>query len=237
VRRKAACYRCRKGNTGVPQTIASWLKAKKTTRSVSSIPENLNKPRTSRTSRGLLQSQQTRRSTQRRLTLTPTHSAITPTQPVTRTISQPSDIAATSCQIVSLPSTSKPSATTVDPDSGTEEVGCTTSLNNKVGKELNVEVINTLFHERTICRVKFSQDGKYLAAGCLDGKAYVYDISEGGILLWHVLDSVPLELSLICSTYPVFSRICLRKRAISTPYVSAMTESTSPPVHRRDTSM
>jgi WD40 repeat protein len=205
VRRKAACDRCRKGNTGVPQTIASWLKAKKTTRSVSSIPENLNRPRTSRTSRGPLPSQQTRRSTQRRLTLTPTHSAITPTQSVTRTISQPSDIAVTSCQIVSLPSTSKPSATTVDPDSG-------------------MEVINTLFHERTICRVKFSQDGKYLAAGCLDGKAYVYDISEGGILLWHVLDSVPLELSLICSTYPVFSRICLRKRAISTPYVSAMTE-------------
>lgn len=41
----------------------------------------------------------------------------------------------------------------------------------------------TLLHGKRIGCVKFSQDGKYLAAGCYDGKAYIYAV-ESGTLTW-----------------------------------------------------
>jgi hypothetical protein len=89
VRRKVICERCRKGNTGAPQTIASprLNTAKNTSR-----PQNLNKPSTSR---GLVQ--QTHRSTQPTTLIQEpqAHSTTTPTQFVSHTTSQPSDIAIT----------------------------------------------------------------------------------------------------------------------------------------------
>ena len=46
-------------------------------------------------------------------------------------------------------------------------------------KELNVEMALVLPHEKPITCVTFNQDGKYLAAGCDDGKAYIYDVRTG----------------------------------------------------------
>jgi hypothetical protein len=151
----------------------------KGTRSSTSGLQNLIKPSTFGALRGVVSSQQTRRSTQCTTdTQEPeAHSAIRPT-------SQSSDIAITHPQFVSLPSTSTPSASTVNPDSGPEERGWSISYNNDAGKELNVEMVNTLLHEEAINCVKFSQDGKYLAAGCGNGRAYIYDVSETGTLTW-----------------------------------------------------
>jgi WD40 repeat protein len=48
-----------------------------------------------------------------------------------------------------------------------------------------VEVAHILLHDCIISGVKFSQDGKYLAAGCDDGSAYIYTV-ETGALIWLV---------------------------------------------------
>jgi hypothetical protein len=50
-------------------------------------------------------------------------------------------------------------------------------------KGLDVEIAHTLFHSKSMRCVKFSRDGKYIAAGCEDGKAYIYDVQEG-TLTW-----------------------------------------------------
>jgi WD40 repeat protein len=188
VRRKVDCEQCRKGNTGAPQTTAlSRLKTMKTTLSLDSRRQNLRKPSTSAAFRGVVPSQPTRRSAQRTTLIQEpqAHSTITPTQSVAGTTSQPSDIAVTSSQLVSLPcSTSMPSASTIHPGSGIEERSCSISFDNTAGNELNMEMMNTLFHEKTINCVKFSQDGKYLAAGCGNGRAYIYDVSDTATLTW-----------------------------------------------------
>jgi len=72
---------------------------------------------------------------------------------------------------------SQVSAPTVDPGSGHSE--CLIKFNNEVEKELDVEMTHKLFHGGSMCCVKFSRDGEYLAAGCNDGKAYIYDVQEG----------------------------------------------------------
>jgi WD40 repeat protein len=210
VRRKVDCERCRKGNTGGPQTIASWLKAKKR---MNSRSQNLRKPSTSGVLRRVAPSQPMGRSSQHTTLIEEpqAHTTITPRQSVSGTTSQPSDIAITHRQVISLPSTLKPSTSTVNPGSGTEECGWSISFNNQVGKELNVEMINTLSHEKSIFCVKFSQDGKYLAAGCYDGKAYIYDVSETGTLTWYALVGLLPEFLLIWGAYSVFSKICLPK--------------------------
>jgi hypothetical protein len=179
VRHNTNCEQCRRRSTGTPQIIASSrCKATNTTRSLTSRLQNLVKPSTSTSGAflGAVSWQQTRPSTQCTTnTQEPeAHSAI----------KQSSDIAITHPEFVSLPSTSRPSASTIDPDSGIEERGWSISFNNDVGKKLDVEMVNTLFHEEAILCVKFSQDGKYLAAGCGNGKAYIYDVSETGILTW-----------------------------------------------------
>jgi len=56
-------------------------------------------------------------------------------------------------------------------------------FNNEVERELDVEIAHTLFHAEPLRRIKFSRDGKYLAASCVDGKAYIYDVQEG-TLTW-----------------------------------------------------
>jgi glucose repression regulatory protein TUP1 len=180
LRRNVNCEGCRKRSTGAPQVVpSSRLKAKKPTRSLTLRLRNFVKPSTSGPLRGVVSSRQTRRSTQRPTDIQEheAHSAIIPT-------SQSSDLAITHPEFVSLPSTSKPSASTADSDSESEERGWSISYNNDVGKELDVEIVKTLSHEESIRCVKFSLDGKYLAAGCDNGKAYIYDVSGKGTLSW-----------------------------------------------------
>jgi len=52
-----------------------------------------------------------------------------------------------------------------------------------IGKELNVEMTHAISHSGSIWSVKFSQDGKYLAAGCHNGRTYIYDVQSGS-LIW-----------------------------------------------------
>jgi WD40 repeat protein len=62
----------------------------------------------------------------------------------------------------------------------TEQSKWSITANKHVEKELDVEIAHTFIHgETTVWCVKFSQDGKSLAAGCNDGKAYIYDVQTG----------------------------------------------------------
>jgi len=79
------------------------------------------------------------------------------------------------------PSPLQASASTADPHSGPKGAR-SIKFNNKVKKELDVKIAHELFHKEAITYVKFSQDGKYLAAGCLDGKAYIYDVETGTLI-------------------------------------------------------
>ena len=69
------------------------------------------------------------------------------------------------------------------PDSVDEERVSPIAFNDRVGKELDIELAHVLRHEKTIWCLKFSHDGRYLAAGCYDGKVYIYDVLTG-ILTW-----------------------------------------------------
>ena len=59
------------------------------------------------------------------------------------------------------------------PDPVDKERDSPIAFNNTVGKALDVELAHLFYHEKIIWCVKFSHDGKYLAAGCYDGKAYI----------------------------------------------------------------
>jgi glucose repression regulatory protein TUP1 len=59
------------------------------------------------------------------------------------------------------------------------------TFNHEVKKELEVELMHTSLHNKPVWCVEFSKDGRYLAAGCFDGKAYVYD-AQTGTLTWSV---------------------------------------------------
>jgi len=110
------------------------------------------------------------------------HSAIITPQSASHSTIQPSDTILAHSQTAILPS-SVPSTSTKDPDPSNEQRDWSTDFNNKVAKELDVEMIHLLSHGHRISCVKFSPDGKYLAAGCWDGKAYIYDV-ETGALTW-----------------------------------------------------
>jgi len=78
-----------------------------------------------------------------------------------------------------------PSLSTFNPDLD-ERHDRSIIFNDEVKKELDVEMEHVFFHGDTIGCVKFSRDGKCLAAGCANGKAYIYDV-ETGTLTWYVL--------------------------------------------------
>jgi WD40 repeat protein len=103
-------------------------------------------------------------------------SVLTPTRPSDNTASKSP---VTYPQIITRSPSPQASNSTVDPDSGPEERIWSITFNNEVEKELDVGIEHELCHEKSIWCAKFSQDGKYLAAGCLNGKAYIYDVQTG----------------------------------------------------------
>ena len=124
----------------------------------------------------------TRRSTRPTPVIRKTSITITPTQPsqaVSDTASQPGE--STSVPLHAMPS--QLFASNVDPDSGTMHPNPSIVFNKEVEKELDVEMAHVLLHGDTIWCVKFSKDGKYVAAGCKDGKSYIYDV-QTGTLTW-----------------------------------------------------
>jgi WD40 repeat protein len=115
-------------------------------------------------------------STQKSTLFRKLYSTITPTsRTISHALTKRSD---TISQTVTRPSPlPRVSPSTVDPASGPSE--CLVKFNNKVEKELDVEIAHTLFHGGLVVCVKFSRDGKYLAAACFDGKTYIYDVQKG----------------------------------------------------------
>jgi len=185
VGRNSVCERCSIGTSSAPPiSVPSKPGTMKTARSLLSTPffrsESLDKPGTSR---GVdpIQETTTSRSTQRSTLFRKLYSIITPTQPsqsIPRAMTKHSDTISADPQTVSRPSPlPKVSASTVDPGSGPREG--LIKFNNKIEKELNVEITHTLFHGGSVGCVKFSRDGKYLAAGCDDGKTEIYDVRQG----------------------------------------------------------
>ena len=129
--------------------------------------------------RGVALSQKTTRRSTRHMTMIRKHQpAITHTIPShTSATCRPSDNIFSHSQTVTLPSSSSTST-----DAGVElwpEQSESSNFNSEVEKELNVEIAHTVVHERLISCVNFSRDGKYVATGCFNGRAYIYDVESG----------------------------------------------------------
>ena len=189
VRRNSICERCSMGTTSAPRlAVPSKSETMKTARSLLSTPffqaESLDKPGTSTYVDPTHPTQEmtTSRSTVQQSTpFQKLYSIITPTKPsrsIPRAMTKHSDTISAYTQTVSRPSPlQKVSASNVDPGSGLREV--LIKFNSEIEKELDVEITHTLFHGRSVECVKFSRDGRYLAVGCDDGKAYIYDVQDG----------------------------------------------------------
>ena len=180
--------RCSMGTTSAPRlAVPSKSETMKTARSLLSTPffqaESLDKPGTSTyvDPSHPTQEMTTSRSTQQSTPFQKLYSIITPAKPsrsIPRAMTKHSDTISANTQTVSRPSPlQKVSASTVDPGSGPREV--LIKFNNEIEMELDVEITHTLFHEKPVHCVKFSRDGRYLAAGCHDGRAYIYNVQDG----------------------------------------------------------
>ena len=185
------CGQCKKG---VPQIDTS----SQAMRSISSVfskhffhSKLLNKLSTSRTSRGvyLTQDAPTRRSSQPTILTNDLkhYSTVTPTrlsQFVSGTLTQPRDSIVISQSVRFASHLRKANVSTADPDPGLSNSnrGSSITFNDNVKKELDVEPLHALSSGEPIFCVNFSQDGKRLAAGCRDGKAYVYDVQTGTVI-------------------------------------------------------
>ena len=164
------CERCRKETVTDPRIIASSNSPSSSRHA--SPPPSLNKPV------GSQGSLQTTHFSNQSMTLTP--STITHTQPSQsdfHTTSQPSEAIITHSQPVTPPSpSSQLPFTNADPqaDSGAKP---------RNEEKLDLEMAHALSHGDRIWCVKFSQDGKFLATGYRNGKAYIYDV-QTGTLTW-----------------------------------------------------
>ena len=174
---------CSIGMSSAPQiavAVPSKPRTMKTARSFSSTPlfqaESLDKPGTS-TNVDPSQELTTSRSIQQSTlinSITPTH----PSRSFSHAMTKHSDTISANLQTVSRPSPlPKVFASTVGPGSGPREV--LIKFNNEIEKQLDMEITHTFFHEEPVGSIKFSRDRKYLAVGCDDGRAYIYDVKDG----------------------------------------------------------
>jgi len=186
------CERCNIGTTSGPPVPPKTMK---TLSRIAVQSQPLDMPGTSDTSKDIVLSQETtptRRSSQHTSLIQKLRSAITPTRP-----SLSATHAVTKGPTVVLPSPiQQASASNVDPDSGPKERSWSIEFNDKVEKKLDVEIAHTIVLGRSVGCVKFTRDGKYLAAGCKDG-AYIYNVEEG-TLIRYVFWIFPSEFYLIC---------------------------------------
>jgi len=174
VGRNSVCERCSMGTTSAPRlSVSSKPGIMKTARSLLSTPfsraESLDKP---------TQVMTTSRSTQQSKLFQKLYSTIAPTKPsrsIPGAMTKLSDSISADSQTVSPSPLPKVSIST--PGSVPREV--LIKFNNEIEKELDVEITHTLFHGASMECVKFSRDGRYLAAGCKDGKTYIYDVRQG----------------------------------------------------------
>ncbi len=110
----------------------------------------------------------------------PTLSGCATTQPFQKT-SRSSDTIVAHPKIVNIRSPFSPlSASTVYSESGSGRRRSIT-FNKEVERVLDVEIAHALSHGKPISCVNFSQDGEHIAAGCVDGKVYVYDVKSGNL--------------------------------------------------------
>ncbi|KAI8369385.1 WD40-repeat-containing domain protein [Radiomyces spectabilis] len=65
-------------------------------------------------------------------------------------------------------------------------------FNPKVTRYLKVDLVHTLEHNSVVCCVKFSQDGRYLAAGC-NRSTFIYDAMTSQRICVLQDDSVPKD--------------------------------------------
>ena len=54
-------------------------------------------------------------------------------------------------------------------------------FNPRVRRALDIELLQTLYHESVVCCVRFSLDGRYIATGC-NRVAQIYDVQTGNKL-------------------------------------------------------
>jgi len=173
------CERCNKGTSSASQiAIPSRPKIVKTGPRLFFQSKTLRKPRSSDSSKdvNITQETTTHQSSQHTSLIQKIRFAITPTRP---SLSAPHTVTKDTETPITLPSPlPRSSDSTFD---RSKEPGQMIEFSNEVEKELDVEIVHTLFHAGQLRRVKFSRDGKYLAAGCKDGKAYIYDVQEGNL--------------------------------------------------------
>jgi WD40 repeat protein len=84
-----------------------------------------------------------------------------------------------------LPPIRKASASTLSSGSDLGWRDSSITFNSTVRKELEIELVHVLSHAKRICCVRFSRTGEYLAAGCQDGRAYIYDVATATVT-WYV---------------------------------------------------
>jgi WD40 repeat protein len=177
VGRYFVCEQCSMGTTSarqiaVPSKPETMNAAPSLFSSLFFQTESLANPSTSRS----VDLTQAGRSSQQSTLFQKLYSIVTPTRP-SRSISRAMAISAYSKAAARTSLLTQVSASTVDPGSGHSE--SLVKVNNEIEKDLDVEIEHSLFHGGSVECVKFSRDGKYLAAGCKDGKTYIYDVQQG----------------------------------------------------------
>lgn len=171
------CTRCSKRNMSAPQIGAPSPKA--TTFKRLFQFRSLHKATTSDSLQAVDLTQMTTRHSTLRTTHIEKLPSVTPT-PYSQSVSQAHHSPQPSDSILYLQGSSD---STTGLDSGLKEFGWSITFNNKVEKRLDVQMAHVLSHAKLICSVNFSRDGRYLAAGGENGKAYIYD-GERGTLIW-----------------------------------------------------